>query len=204
MADNILEIDDLETVQPVESQSNIANSDEGMEIRTWHKDTVALILALVIAVCGFGMLLLLSVPLLAVLLSVLGIDLPGVDTVAQWFSSGYKGLILAVALAVIGLLSFLALRFRVRHNALLYTAAGCPQCQEHELIRVRRRKTDRVIARLGIPVRRYVCRNCSWGGLRIGGPLPNVETDQKVKAEDLFLANDLGIQPGETPASKNG
>jgi predicted RNA-binding Zn-ribbon protein involved in translation (DUF1610 family) len=75
--------------------------------------------------------------------------------------------LVALVTAVIG-------RRRILHNASLYVEAGCPQCQEHELFRVNRQRQDRVLASFGFPVRRYVCRNCTWQGTRLAGLDPVV------------------------------
>ena len=142
---------------------------------SWRRDPVNLLLVGIIVLCAAGLLLLLAVPLLAVVQSVLGIRLPGTSDVVQWLAGGYKGLGLVVALAVTGSISYLYLRHRLLHNIFLYSEVGCPQCKEQELIRVRREKRDRLIEHFGIPVRRYVCRNCSWSGLRIGSAYPDEE-----------------------------
>lgn len=43
----------------------------------------------------------------------------------------------------------------------------CPHCRSKELKRTYRRPFDRLLGRLGIPVRRYICTNCQWEGRRI-------------------------------------
>ena len=43
----------------------------------------------------------------------------------------------------------------------------CPDCQSKELKRTRRRPFDRLLGRLGIPVRRYICADCQWEGRRV-------------------------------------
>jgi len=141
----------------------------------WRRDPVNLLLVSIIALCAAGLLLLLAVPLLAAVQSVVDIKLPGISNLVAWLAGGFKGLILVVTLAVVGSGSYLFLRHRLLHNIFLYSEVGCPQCKEQDLIRVRREKKDRFIEHFGVPVRRYVCRNCSWGGLRIGGPYPSEE-----------------------------
>jgi hypothetical protein len=49
--------------------------------------------------------------------------------------------------------------------------AGCPRCHKHELMRVERYMTDRLLQTLGLPAYRYHCRHCTWQGIRlsIGG-----------------------------------
>ncbi|MCB8977283.1 MAG: hypothetical protein H6657_07655 [Ardenticatenaceae bacterium] len=46
------------------------------------------------------------------------------------------------------------------------SSAGCPTCQG-ELRRVNRTTTDYLLGLVGIPVRRYKCRQCGWQGRRI-------------------------------------
>lgn len=48
-----------------------------------------------------------------------------------------------------------------------YWSGTCPNCQGNTLSRIRRRATDRLICKLGIPVRRFRCDTCRWKGLRI-------------------------------------
>jgi hypothetical protein len=56
-----------------------------------------------------------------------------------------------------------------RHRSWL--DAGCPRCHEHELMRIERLSTDRLLHKLGLPAFRYQCRHCAWQGARlsIGG-----------------------------------
>jgi hypothetical protein len=174
------------------------------EALLWRQDTLVVVLAAIIAICAVGILLLLAIPLLAQSARLLGVNLPAANQAARWLSSDSKGFILAMALTMVAVVSFLALRYRARRNPLLCSGAGCPNCLEHEFIRVRRRRLDRLVAGLGIPVRRYVCRNCSWGGLRIGGPVVNGEGGSEAIAADLFLAGDVGLAQGDVVARENG
>ena len=44
----------------------------------------------------------------------------------------------------------------------------CPNCkQESTLKRIHRTKKDRLINLIGIPTKRYFCKNCKWKGLRL-------------------------------------
>lgn len=55
------------------------------------------------------------------------------------------------------------LRWRVNHYQPWHNDA-CPSCQSAQLKRKRRRYGDRLLGRLGIPVRRYICADCHWQG----------------------------------------
>lgn len=60
----------------------------------------------------------------------------------------------------------LRLRYRVNYHE-EWWIGPCPQCQKGELKRKRRRYGDRLLGRLGMPVRRYACEECQWEGARI-------------------------------------
>ena len=66
----MFEMDGSEPEQDLDSRKRNAASVQVPGIRVLRKDTTSLILAVVIAFCGFGMLLLLAIPLLAALQSV--------------------------------------------------------------------------------------------------------------------------------------
>jgi hypothetical protein len=118
---------------------------------------------------------------------VFGLNLPFVTAIEGFLGRNSMGLVLLIILIITGLVSYFVLRRRVLGNPMLYSDAGCPQCWEDELIRVRRQKSDRFIARIGIPVRRYNCRNCDWAGLRLGGRLPAAETKLEVSSIDYSI-----------------
>jgi hypothetical protein len=46
-------------------------------------------------------------------------------------------------------------------------SVGCPNCEAHDLQRISRETSDYVLDLLGVPVRRYKCRQCGWEGRRI-------------------------------------
>ena len=82
-----------------------------------------------------------------------------------------RGLTLSDATAVMILLGVLViagwrLRYRVV-NSERYWHTHCPECGSSLLHRTHRRFGDRVLGRLGFPVRRYSCSSCGWRGLRI-------------------------------------
>lgn len=84
-----------------------------------------------------------------------------------WLGFEHGAQIIAV-LAFLGLLilgiQVLNLRF-VKHPDWQHTA-GCPNCQG-ELRRVSRTTADYLLGLVGIPVRRYKCRQCGWEGRRM-------------------------------------
>lgn len=195
---------ELENLKSEELQLNPSGPNRSSGIRFWRQDTIALFLAAIMVLCVFAMLVLLGLLLLAVLQSVLGINVPLVGDFVQWLGRGSKGFLLAVGLALAALVSYLLLRSRISKHALLYSDAGCPQCREYDLLRVRRSRPDRAVAFLGIQTRRYACRNCSWVGMRIGRPVAVDGSSQKTLAPELVLLNDLSVQQGETATNDNG
>ncbi len=198
------QVEDLKSVEFVETRLNDTGHGENQGIRFWRQDKTALILTAIMLLCLFSMLSLLALLMLAVMQSVLGITVPLAGDSVQWLGRGSKGLYLAVGLAVTGLVSYLLLRYVVPKRALLYADTGCPQCQEHDLVRVRRGRRDRAAAYyLGISTMRYACRNCSWVGVRIGGPFPTANSNQKTLAADMILLNDLGTQQSEPATNEN-
>lgn len=88
---------------------------------------------------------------------------------------------IATGTFIASVLLMLLARGRVMHNHTLRPECGCPICQERELIRVPRKRRDRMFGFVGVTAWRYSCRNCMWGGLRVGGqrPLPAKKRKQK-------------------------
>ena len=58
-------------------------------------------------------------------------------------------------------------RLQLMQRKVWWRASGCPSCGSEALKRRRRTRLDRLIGRLGIPLRRYICAQCGWQGLRI-------------------------------------
>lgn len=58
------------------------------------------------------------------------------------------------------------LRYRINYHE-AWWLGPCPRCDKGDLYRAHRRKRDRLLGMLGIPVRRYVCSECHWVGTRI-------------------------------------
>lgn len=81
------------------------------------------------------------------------------------FHSGVKflgGAMLVVAV----LLGSLRLRWRIIHHQ-AWWERGCPECGGTKLSRIHRTPLDHLIGSIGIPVRRYICRDCHWQGMSI-------------------------------------
>ena len=57
---------------------------------------------------------------------------------------------------------WLAIRYRPEWQE----RAGCPECGSYQLRRVRRHSGDVLLNMIGFPVRRLVCKECGWHGLR--------------------------------------
>ncbi len=72
----------------------------------------------------------------------------------------------AFVLVVTILLGSLRLRWRINQHK-SWWAKSCPQCGSTHLNRIHRTPFDRLLGRVGIPVRRYICRECHWQGRRI-------------------------------------
>lgn len=72
----------------------------------------------------------------------------------------------AIILITVALTAGARLRWRMLHNP-KYWNQNCPKCHSTELKRVHRRWYERLAGRLGWPIRRYRCSQCSWSGARI-------------------------------------
>ncbi len=197
----MIELNSTETVETTEMKYSLLNSADTTTGGYWQKDMVAVFLLGTMAVALLGLLLLLAIPLAAFLFDTFGNTIPLFSQVSTWLGSGSRGLLFATILAGFILFTFLLLRFRLRRSEQLYPSAGCPHCHEMELIRVRRQRGDRAIDKFGIPARRYVCRNCSWGGLRLGGFSPRQYKMHAAMQAELLLANEGSGQQKEISGS---
>lgn len=45
---------------------------------------------------------------------------------------------------------------------------ACPECGSYDLRRSHRRRYERMLTWLGLPIRRYRCPKCHWSGPRLG------------------------------------
>jgi hypothetical protein len=87
--------------------------------------------------------------------------------IALAFGNGYRLLSLALAGLGLALLVGLALRLLVVRNPKWQMESGCPNCGEHELLRISRHSSDRLLNLVGVPAYRYRCRSCTWEGARL-------------------------------------
>lgn len=131
---------------------------------------------------GAGFLTLFGPDILLVLSWVLGIVLlfnwpPFYEQINnQWlayllkfFFSNQTKPFVAGGLLTIGVIGgFLRFRWRINGNPNFWRS-HCPNCGKSgdSLHRSRRNRLDHFIGRLGFPVRRYICQDCHWTGLRI-------------------------------------
>lgn len=115
--------------------------------------------------------------------------LPVVGGISEWLvnSNGWWLAGLGLLLAWVGFLLFK--RWRISGDEHLWVDAGCPQCQERDLVRVSRERRDRWYGLLGIPAFRYACRNCTWRGLRVARRHRHLvlAQEQQIKASSLTL-----------------
>jgi predicted RNA-binding Zn-ribbon protein involved in translation (DUF1610 family) len=148
--------------------------DENVTAGRRRQDKVLVALFVAFLVAMVGILVLLAIPVFGFVLDFLGIKLPFLTSLQVWWFEDWQGLLYALGLGLVALVTAVIGRRRILHNASLYVEAGCPQCQEHELFRVNRHRQDRLLASFGFPVRRYVCRNCTWQGTRLAGLDPAV------------------------------
>jgi hypothetical protein len=197
---SIVEIENQVVDEKEELSREDARGDENHAIRSLKQDTISRVLLIVAAVCGAGLILLLALIFSAGLLNSLRFNQNVITTVGEFLVGTVMGIFLLIVLFVLTLVSYFFLRRRLLNNPMFYPQAGCPQCWEYELVRVRRNKSERLVARLGIPVRRYSCRNCDWEGLRIGGPPSGVESQMGNPAIDYFWESDdvLNVHQAET------
>lgn len=93
-------------------------------------------------------------------------DMPPVFT-SLAFGNGYRLLSLALTILASLILLGLLLRFLILNNLNLQLESGCPNCGYHELMRIARRPSDRLLHMFGIPAYRYRCRHCTWEGMRL-------------------------------------
>lgn len=99
---------------------------------------------------------------------------------------------------LLGLMLLLLARRSLLRTPQLWIETGCPSCREHDMIRIRRTSQDRMITALGIPVRRYACRTCTWQGRQVIGfahfPEPVVAMPEPDEV-DFAEADEFDLDP---------
>lgn len=84
----------------------------------------------------------------------------------MWVLFQWAGILGAILLAV--LFAARGVRDTYRSNRTRWVRAGCPECGDTHLRRVRRTPTDRVVGGVtGIPLHRFRCAACKWQGTRV-------------------------------------
>jgi predicted RNA-binding Zn-ribbon protein involved in translation (DUF1610 family) len=193
---------ELATDQNLDTELMVEYNDKPLSSGYWRQDMTLVVLAAIMALSGLGLLLFLGLGIIDVVFGLPSFGVPLLSDFFGWLTSGSRGLVITIGFALIGLIAFVLFRMRALNNLSLYMGADCPNCGEHEFIRVRRRQGDRMVARMGIPVRRYVCRNCSWEGLRIGKALPGT-VSEIMPAEILLATGDGRAQTAEFSAEES-
>ncbi len=89
-----------------------------------------------------------------------------------WYFSSEVGSVVIVPgtlfLTASLILGALYTRNRYRNNMSRWESAGCPQCGNLMIKRMRRKRRHRVVGVVtNTPIRRYICPECSWRGTRI-------------------------------------
>ncbi len=177
----MVEFDQSEMEQFAEFHASRA---EVTNLTRWQRlKLVKLSTILFLALSGIALILavaFLLMPILVTVLSSLGVDLTSSGLVA-WALNGSNNLIGAGVFGVVGIGLFVLARQRLLDNPYLWINEGCPRCREHDLIRIQRQRSDRMLS-LALPVRRFACRNCTWEGRRFGrdnANIPSVEDADK-------------------------
>lgn len=129
------------------------------------RDDALLVLMLVLAVLTLlvGILSLAARFWLQALDSI-SISIKSLPAFVTWLVQDNQNLIIGGGLILASLFFLSLMRVRVLRKHHLWLVNGCPHCRERDLIRIRRLPNDRLLGVLGLPVRRYACRNCTWQG----------------------------------------
>lgn len=149
------------------------HTGEGMvrKMSTWErfktKDKLLLVLLVMAGLTAAAAIFILLTPVFAFLLNLFDLYIEGWAQANTWLLDGERGLGVALVLGFISILFLLLARWRYLNLRSAYVEAGCPQCHEQELIRIRRYRRDRILGFFGMPIRRYACRNCTWQGVRL-------------------------------------
>lgn len=159
-----------------------------IEARPWHGfNALDKLIAIVLPILGVAAL---AVPFTGLSILHRLTTLPGMAGPVDWLVNGNGSWIAGFALFAIWLAYLLIRRQRIVSNEHQWVDAGCPLCQEYELVRVSRERSDRWYGLLNIPAYRYACRNCTWRGLRIAHRHPY----RVLAQEDMIVASSLTLE----------
>jgi len=91
----------------------------------------------------------------------------GTGSILSWLVNGYNAWFVFAGLLLLFILSMIWLRHRIINDKRLWISSGCPDCNEVDLVRIKRVGSNRLYSLIGVPAFRYACRNCTWRGLRV-------------------------------------
>ena len=127
-------------------------------------DALLMLMLILVFLTLLGGILLLLVRFWLQALASLDISIKALPAVVTWLVQDNQYLIIGGGLVLASLLFLSLMRVRVLRKHHLWLVSGCPHCHERDLIRIRRLPNDRLLSTLGLPVRRYACRSCTWQG----------------------------------------
>ena len=116
------------------------------------QDFLLLVFIAISSLSALAALFVLLTPLLNIVLNFMGLNYQVWDQWLLWLAEGERSLVVTIGLGLNALLFAFLARYRIRRDYSVYAEAGCPQCQEHELIRVHRNRRDRSLSFIGLPV----------------------------------------------------
>lgn len=91
----------------------------------------------------------------------------GTGSILSWLVNGNNAWFVFAGLLLFFILAMIWLRHRIINDKRLWMSSGCPDCNEVDLVRIKRHGGDRFYSLIGVPAFRYACRNCTWRGLRV-------------------------------------
>lgn len=164
-------VDPVRTAQDAIKLKRTKHSQRAKEKAT-AKDGYTLAEAIALLLFLLGVVLLINpfrwlVPFVDVHNPDLALTYGTAERVGIWMAHGGGATLFAILCLLVALV-IITIRARERVNSRTDLWANqCPNCQHKDLKRVRRTFTERLLNRLGIPARRYICSHCSWKGTRI-------------------------------------
>ena len=101
----------------------------------------------------------------------------GLRDTAGWLLDENWVVFISGSLAFVAFVLLWLTRMLVKRSTAVWSRQGCPDCSEKSLVRVRRRSRERFLAYItGIPIGRYVCRECHLDGPRLVGRFETART----------------------------